>query len=1088
MKKDSIARYRLHQIDTIVIDRGVPNNYKLIVYDDFYPDYYPLADIDSIKFEQKKGNINKLNNRTIIVNNDENYLSSKIFDDSIVLRFKEPDDKIFLGDIIIGTDSIGFLRRVVSIEKNDNNLIIKTEPANLSDAFTDLLIDTSFVPLGMQKRKMNTKSDGKSSLIQVEIIDTTIVDGKPVLSYISYQIDENNNEEVLQSNEDGFTFPQTLNNLYFEFAGIKIKIEKLEILLKFRNIDFKFLSKYMMPYGFALVYNLEQSYDVYNLAIDLTTNFGISKTPILPPIPFFSPLMNLGILCTFQPFAVFEPKIGGILDMKSHTKFNVESKIKTTYNWITRDFNQELIKNKINNIDLNNIEYDNIKAKFEITAGIEGKFGFYFLGFIGPEAKIRPNLNMSVEYPICDVLCKSGCRVEGTIGINLFNNDFYNIGYDIPFDEWYWYKAPEISSINPTEFTIGDEITISGTVFGDKNKNSILFNDIEVNGTDCVSWSDTEIKVIVPYGTTSGTLKIKDWISKIPLCGSNEVEYTIEEGNEDLVWEACGPSEGSVTSLIVDSNGDYYAGVSVFGTLNGIYKSTNVGYTWEPTCPNCQSFTDWFLTENNNVIYGTNLGRVYYSKDLGLTWKRSEENEYPEGTFYLLFDEDNILYTSASNGVYMSTNNGKNWIRRGLSEQTINSLVLLKSTLFAGTNQGIYRSTNQGESWNCMAFCDKDVFTLYTNGNEIYAGIYKNGVQMSSDNGVTWVELGMTARNVFSLTKSNDILYAGADYADIWKFKNGRWSNILNNKGRPWKKGNCLLINADDIVAGTDYGIKKSTDQGSTWIENIKGINCATVNSLFINENNLVIGTNNGVKLSTDYGQNWENIGLRDSTIWSVIMINETIIAGSNNLFFSTNMGLIWEKSNISGNTYAFIKIYDNVFAGTSDGIYKTTDDGRHWIQVGLKGQSIYSIVINNDYIFAGTMDNGIYRSSDNGKNWVQFGLKNNTIYSLSTKKNKIYAGTANNGVYLSTDDGENWTTFGLNDYRKYRIRSLTATDHGILAGSELDNWGIFMTKDDGKSWNQIGLNHMDVISLIINEDYIFAGTNNNGLFKAKLK
>ncbi|MFH0900596.1 MAG: IPT/TIG domain-containing protein [Pseudomonadota bacterium] len=68
--------------------------------------------------------------------------------------------------------------------------------------------------------------------------------------------------------------------------------------------------------------------------------------------------------------------------------------------------------------------------------------------------------------------------------------------------------APTITDVTPGSGAVGDSITITGTGF---ENISTEFNKVSFNGTvvaveDCVSWSDTEIVVLVPVGATTGDI------------------------------------------------------------------------------------------------------------------------------------------------------------------------------------------------------------------------------------------------------------------------------------------------------------------------------------------------------------------------------------------------------------------------------------------------------------------------------------------------------------------------------------------------------------------------------------------------------
>lgn len=80
---------------------------------------------------------------------------------------------------------------------------------------------------------------------------------------------------------------------------------------------------------------------------------------------------------------------------------------------------------------------------------------------------------------------------------------------------------PDISGINPSEGYIGDTVTINGKYFGENKGSSIVtLNGLEANLI--ISWSDTLIKCAVPYGASTGDIKIV-----VNSQESNSVLYTL---------------------------------------------------------------------------------------------------------------------------------------------------------------------------------------------------------------------------------------------------------------------------------------------------------------------------------------------------------------------------------------------------------------------------------------------------------------------------------------------------------------------------------------------------------------------------------
>jgi uncharacterized protein (TIGR02145 family) len=84
-------------------------------------------------------------------------------------------------------------------------------------------------------------------------------------------------------------------------------------------------------------------------------------------------------------------------------------------------------------------------------------------------------------------------------------------------------SPPRIISITPNKATIGDTITFMGQNFGAYQELSFVsFNFLRPNQSDYISWSDNEIKVKVPPGTSTGKVFVS-----VNLLPSNEVEFTL---------------------------------------------------------------------------------------------------------------------------------------------------------------------------------------------------------------------------------------------------------------------------------------------------------------------------------------------------------------------------------------------------------------------------------------------------------------------------------------------------------------------------------------------------------------------------------
>ena len=279
------------------------------------------------------------------------------------------------------------------------------------------------------------------------------------------------------------------------------------------------------------------------------------------------------------------------------------------------------------------------------------------------------------------------------------------------------------------------------------------------------------------------------------------------------------------------------------------------------------------------------------------------------------------------------------------------------------------------------------------------------------------------------------------------------------------------------------------------WVRMENGINYdRTIYSMCASGSNIFAGTvSHGVFLSTNYGVSWNQTSLNNQYISYLIVRNNTIYAGSSNgVFISTNNGSSWTQTGAyMQNILSLAADGNNIYAGTNyDGVYKSTNNGINWIQTTLNNQAIWSLLITGNNIFAGTNGFGVYLSTNNSTSWTNTGLNNKSIISFAIIGTNIFAGTAYFGVYHTSNNGISWVQTSLT---KKVVYSLTAFGNNLFAGiqdSPTDSGGVYHSTNNGLSWIQInqGFNSiLTVYSLLIVNDYAFAGTRNKSVWRRPL-
>jgi photosystem II stability/assembly factor-like uncharacterized protein len=239
----------------------------------------------------------------------------------------------------------------------------------------------------------------------------------------------------------------------------------------------------------------------------------------------------------------------------------------------------------------------------------------------------------------------------------------------------------------------------------------------------------------------------------------------------------------------------------------------------------------------------------------------------------------------------------------------------------------------------------------------------------------------------------------------------------------------------------------------------------------------------------------WQQTSLKNINVGAIAINGSDIYAGSNcsGVFLSSDNGDTWTEKNDGLPTYPAVNAFcitgNDIFAGGTFGVYLSTNNGSSWTAMnnGLTSsgniQFVDALIMNGNYLLAGTDSRGIYVSSDNGNNWTPTSLISGVIYTLAKYESNIFAGTYQSGVYLSTDNFTNWTSVntGLSSYPW--VMSLAISGNNIFAGT--NGTGVFLSSNNGSSWTakNNGLLYHQVWSLAINGTDIFAGTSEGGVY-----
>jgi photosystem II stability/assembly factor-like uncharacterized protein len=405
------------------------------------------------------------------------------------------------------------------------------------------------------------------------------------------------------------------------------------------------------------------------------------------------------------------------------------------------------------------------------------------------------------------------------------------------------------------------------------------------------------------------------------------------------------------------------------------------------------------------------------------------------------------------------------------------------TNIYAGTGKGIYLSSDEGISW-VQRFAGIEALPPYaycfTSGNSIvFSGVSNGGLYSTTDDGIDWNHSGngIYANSIFyCLTTFNNVLMAGGNYGVYLSTDNGAsWFRATTNPPLIID----FLPHGSEIYACGYGGIFRSTDNGHNWLRAYNG--AITFISMAAGVSDLFAASQFGLYKSTNNGQNWSSFPSPASPnpIMSIATYSDKLFVcyKDSGLYVSTNSGTSW-STGLSGfysrHPMVIIQRGSDLYCGTNyrTGIYKSTDAGTSWRSMnnGFNNCGINALAVSGNTIFAATNFEGVHLSTDYGNSWVLIApqLPVGPFATVSAHDNYVLAGNKDS-LFLSTDMGTHFTGV-VND----------SVSGSAISGSyffEGGSGGINRSTDYGATWANVST--IPAKSFAISGSNILAGGKN---------
>ncbi len=503
---------------------------------------------------------------------------------------------------------------------------------------------------------------------------------------------------------------------------------------------------------------------------------------------------------------------------------------------------------------------------------------------------------------------------------------------------------------------------------------------------------------------------------------------------------------------------------------------------WIPTGgPRAQNVAAILVDEREpgRVFSALLNGEVFVSQDNGKIWNRLSTIA-PWTRVYQLVqnpENDEVLYAATETGLFGSRDLGRTWAPIPCGDGSSPSCRVIaidpwkSSTLYLGTRAaGIYKSTDGGSTWEARnnrgdpALASAEVFDLKIDPGKpdaVVAALRGIGIVRSTDAGASWGRLT-------------------GEYSPL----SPATTNIVIHP-----RNGAILVYATD--AGT---IVRTTDAGETWsatMRNPEGLRVLTLATDPGSPQNLIAGTESGIVRSTDFGSSWINVPAGVPRIPASVAVGGS--GGRTRLFafgaglgviFSADLGETWTRADadLGGASVSLVTTDPggkNVYAASGRALLRFDHESGIWTPAtsGLSGEAITSIAFdsdNPDILFATTTD-GAFKSVNRGSEWAPVARNVRMLPRFMdthpTIKTRMIA-SGLHGAFVSTDRGNSWfQAKPAGNTIEFRSLTFTPRNAGIIHAATMAG-GVVATDNGGLSWqsSRYGLTSDSILAVTIDD------------------
>lgn len=510
-------------------------------------------------------------------------------------------------------------------------------------------------------------------------------------------------------------------------------------------------------------------------------------------------------------------------------------------------------------------------------------------------------------------------------------------------------------------------------------------------------------------------------------------------------------NEGVEWTNVNNNLSDYY-GIRTFESISNIlflgrddgeYRSTNNGITWETILtPNYSNDFSTFTSisgKGNNIVVGSNFGRIFKSSNLGQSWDIISGYGFISKIYG---DSSDILIYH--NFGELSRINSLNTTTKliNMNFMDVKKIIKLNGSMILVSNRNLYKKNDYSDTLfqitnglpeNSNNF-NLYIFDICKINNELYLCI-NNQMYKSTNEGDSWSLLNeMTINKIYSY---NSNLYAISNGQLLVSYNSGQnWSSIILPSNTAYV--NTFTISNSKAILSTNIGVFSSNDM-TNWLL----INSITyVKDLYSDTNNIcLLGDNDMLLISNDNGQNWKRsyIFRGSSELLNNLFIRKGSVYLTGNYYgvrYSDDNCLSWKRLNQIINPETNSVIYDSLMfiARNSEIFYADFPINLSPPTVLTPSDSATNINTTTTFRWNSVQNAGNYRLQIATDSLFTIIVKN----QLFTDTTGLVNGLANNTNYY-------WRVRAINaiDSSAWSLQRSFKTLSNDLVGYSLWAWGL---------------------------------------------